>query len=148
MDVRKLYDQAFLQCIERDQTLDTDDNYTNQTVLAEARKQDVRGIYKSELLKDMEFIKIYQNVINILTGPLAAKVADMIWSYQLYLRIMNQCPDELFKTLDELLRVIQSQDPEYKQVAGALDRAITAAQRHQGHADPDAYDFFKKLASL
>jgi hypothetical protein len=145
--MQELYDKTFIQCIRRNMLTDTDDNYDNHIVLAEARKQDnVNLVYKAELDRLIKRTRLTLALTDLVAkAPL--DIANMIHSYLLYLKIMDQCPAEIRAALEGLYLAIRGTMPA-PELAACIHHTVDQSLLHLGHANPDTYTFLEQISQL
>lgn len=124
--VKELYDNAFLSCVKSGAVTDTDDNYDNPIVIKSVLKHsDVQRVYQLELQYELNKIRLFQN-LNVLLGPdseIRAKAAQLIWSYILYLKIMN-APEVIIHGLDCLYTCVNQCIPLSTELDNLLDLQV------------------------
>lgn len=144
--VKELYDQAFLSCVKSGAVTDTDDNYNNPVVITEVLKHsDVQRVFQLELQHELDKIRLFQN-LNVLLSPdsdIRDKAAQLIWSYMLYLKIMN-ASEIIINGLDRLYTCVNLCTP----VPDELDNLIELTRKYKDYAGPDLATFLKALADL
>lgn len=154
--VKELYDEAFISCLKSGLIDDTEDNYSNPTVLqsvTEKEKEKVQQVYAIELKNDLNKICILQNLM-VLLGPnstIRYQVARMIWSYSLYLKMLNAAGTSTISVstdLDNLYTNIM-EGAEEATVFNSLNTLLDMSDKtDSSQASPDLYAFLNQLASL
>jgi len=143
--VKELYDNAFLRCIKNNIDMNTDDNYDNPEAHKEVALNDnVESVYKEELKNSLDKMKLFHNLDVLFSSTLKFEAAQQIWSYILYLRILEKNPT-VVKCLNKLYNHIKKDDQESIRIA--LKDTIDIISNVRGECEPDAYNFFKQLSS-
>jgi len=140
-----LYDKTFINCMAAgDKDVDTDDAYNNPVVLKAMRHNDLDVIYKAELDYAIEELCIFIKLSKLLSdSKVRQKIAELLRSYLLYRRAINDIAAPVDKELDALyISIIGDND-----ISQTLERTLRISyQKINDTATPCAYDFFKRIS--